>query len=127
MRGGTATIIDSILVDNHGGEAGTSGLAHGGGVLIIINNRMAHNQVIPAATAVGGISQNSGMTRILNSTIVENIRSQPGHPAGLQVISGTVELQNTILAHNADPSGRAHDCGGRWPWSVRVPQQEGVI
>jgi hypothetical protein len=103
--GTTATITDSTFVDNFGGFGG-GGLANGG-VLTITNSTVARNRSFDG----GGGLNNSGTAHILNSTFAENRINHSG-AGGILSDSGTVALQNTILARNTSPLFRPPDCAG---------------
>jgi hypothetical protein len=112
---GAVTITDSTFVDNSGGQNGAGGLWNGGGMLTLTNSTVAYNR---AGGGVGGLF-NFGTTRIVNSTFAENstLFVSAFSAGGIDLSSGTVELQNTLLARNRvatlSPSGgQVRDCVG---------------
>jgi hypothetical protein len=112
--GGTVAITNSSFVDNNGLFQGGGGLWNAGEVLTLTNTTVARNRADGLFPGGGGL-RNSGTTRILHSTFAENsIRfSRAGRAGGISTSSGTVEVQNTILARNTvGTSDQASDCAG---------------
>ncbi len=98
------------------GASGSAGLGYGGGIdfprggLTITNSTVADN----SAGSGGGIavpSWNDGAATLtaVNDTIAYNTATRSG--GGLDVINGTANLYNTIVATNTDASG-ADDIAG---------------
>ena len=98
--------VGTLLVSNStiSGFAGASGaIASGGGATLSLkNSTVAGSRAHHGGSA--GISIFGGQATILNSTIADN-ESSPLDPrfavGGIQVTSGTLTLQNTILARNS--------------------------
>jgi len=103
--GGTITITNSTI-------AGNSAEFEGGGIfafgsMTIINTTIANN--ISRTEIGGGIATgNGGSFTVNNSTIFGNTASGGG--GGIAHETGTLELQNTIVAGNSDPN--SPDCFG---------------
>jgi CSLREA domain-containing protein len=100
---GKATIVNSAIYGNNAtsgiGSADGGGIANGG-VMTLTNTTVANNQATGAnANGRGGGLHNNGQLNIINSTISGN--STNGTGGGLRVFSGTVTLQNTIIANSA--------------------------
>jgi len=128
--GGTATLTQSTIAANRGsGENGVGGIANSG-TLTIVNSTIAGNTGSgPGATtsaelSAGGIGNNGPLT-ILNSTIAGNTGNGDTRSGGILVgglgfvppSSGSVTLQNTLLARNTTPPSPAFrssgpDCNG---------------
>ena len=109
---GELTMSDSAVIENEGGFF--SGGLSLGGTATIVNSTIARNDsdFFGEGVGAGGITV-FGSLRIINSTVAENRADRGG--AGINNQSGTVELQNTIVALNR--SGFAEsiaesDCDG---------------
>src|SRR5262249_15214226 len=89
------------------------GLVNSRGLVEIANSTIAKNV---AATGGGGVwNGSSGQVSITNSTIRENEISGFGSGGGIANVSGTLRVQNTIVAGNtvrAAPFGSGPDCVG---------------
>ncbi len=96
---GSMTIRNSSIFSNDARSA--SGTIASSGHLEIVNSTVAKNTCF-AACGAGGIGA-SGFVFITNSTIRENIAGG---------ISGTIMLQNTIVAGNLNPPPLPPDCRG---------------
>ena len=102
---GTITIINSTIAGNF--AEGNAGGIFAFGTMTIINTTIANNT---ARTSIGGgISTGGGGSfTVNNSTISGNTASGGG--GGIAHETGTLELQNTIVAGNSDPN--SPDCSG---------------
>jgi hypothetical protein len=97
---GTATITNSAVASNQGSFFG-GGIANQGGTLTLTSTTVALNRGGFEVGFGGGIGNDGGGTiHINNSTIADNAIPDNGG-AGIENDSGTVELQNSILARNA--------------------------
>jgi hypothetical protein len=96
VTGGPTTIRNSTIFSNGDGDffLGAGGIDHRFDTLEIINSTIAHNLSFDIGGAVANFF---GTIRITNSTIADN---KAFRAAGIFNDSGTVELQNTILAKN---------------------------
>jgi hypothetical protein len=112
VNGGSMTISKSSISNNTATDQNVGGIINGGN-LLITNSTIANNR----ADLTGGI-ENRGVLNIINSTVAGNMADGPVLPriAGINNQSGTVNLQNSILAENIDtrPGGNfpATDCAG---------------
>src|SRR5678815_160050 len=97
---GTATITNSAITNNQGSFLG-GGIANQGGTLTLTSTTVALNAGGFEIGFGGGIGNDGGGTvHINNSTIADNVVPDNGG-AGIENDSGTVELQNSILARNS--------------------------
>jgi hypothetical protein len=110
---GTATIVKSTITFN---QVSVGGIYNGApscsagvtATMTLMNSTVAKNR---GSFGVGGIA-NTGHLTIKNSTIANNSTLPNGAVGGLlNTSSGTLELQNTIVAHNLGFGG-APDCLG---------------
>ncbi|MCI0400380.1 MAG: hypothetical protein L0Z68_03635 [Gammaproteobacteria bacterium] len=128
--GGTATISNSTISENTAVFGG--GISFGGNSLTItastisfntatetgggINSRgsvtITNSTISENAAVHGGAIGNSGTLTLSNSTLADNNRlsDRPDTAAGIQNASGTVGLQNTIVANNP-PEGNCVGAG----------------
>jgi hypothetical protein len=109
---GEFTMSDSAVIENEGGFF--SGGLSLGGTATIVNSTIARNdsEFFGEGVGAGGITV-FGSLRIINSTVAENRADRGG--AGINNQSGTVELQNTIVALNRSgfaESVAESDCDG---------------
>jgi hypothetical protein len=111
-----AIITESTIDHNNAGSGGGAGggLANFGGTLVITNTTIAANTDIVGFGALGGgLANVNGIVLLTDSTLAENIAGNPlgGGAGGLfNEGTGTVLLQNTIIARNSAPTGP--DCSG---------------
>ncbi len=110
--GGSVTIEDSTLSDNHANVWG-GGINTSGGMVTILNSTLSGN----TANINGGGFSNEGATiNVVNSTITDNIADadmdDSGDGGGFAKTSGEVNLRNSIVAGNRDLSaaGQSPDC-----------------
>jgi hypothetical protein len=109
--GGTTTIKDGAIADNHA-HFGGSGL-NLGGTVTITNTTIAHNGAVGQG---GGLRFGGATLRLTNVTVADN-RADFGRGVWVGV-GATVTLQNTILARNTafppfpGPPAEAPDCMG---------------
>jgi hypothetical protein len=97
---GTATITNSAITNNQGSFLG-GGIANQGGTLTLTSTTVALNAGGFEFGFGGGIGNDGGGTvHINNSTVADNVVPDNGG-AGIENDSGTVELQNSILARNS--------------------------
>lgn len=121
---GTHRIVESALVDNIS-TLGGGGIVNGGsGVLSLVNSTVSGNQ----ARFGGGIWTPGSNLRVFNSTITNNLATDPntagaggGIGASPTTSAGTVQLHNSIVGGNADSFG-ASDCGGQANTPAQVYQ-----
>jgi hypothetical protein len=110
--GGTLTIANSIVKGNLAAQFG-GGVWNRSGTTTIISTTFTENQAFQG----GGAIANGGTTNVLNSTLSGNFAfNQIGQggccgPGGISNLSGSVTLQNTIIARNTT-SSTAFDCDG---------------
>jgi hypothetical protein len=106
----TESTIDHNGTGTGGGEGG--GIGNFGGTLVITNTTIAANtDVVGFVTPGGGLANVGGTVLLINSTLAENISGRDGGGGGLfNSGTGTVLLQNTIIAKNSAPTGP--DCSG---------------
>jgi hypothetical protein len=112
-NGGIVTVLNSLVVDNKGGDTGLGGglYNYGGGTLYLTNSTVTGNSAKGAfqSSARGGALFNSGSTAIItSSTITYNNASSSG---GILNSSGTVRARNTIIANNTDAGGGSDFAG----------------
>jgi len=117
--------LQKITVDHGTGSA----IVNGKGISSISNSTISHNtgegvintgqMIIKNSTVSGNISEyngggiynaSSGILTIKNSTITNNSSNYFLSSGGIFNESGTVTIQNTILAGNSIPNGGAPDC-----------------
>lgn len=94
------TIEDSVIHHNTTVAAGAIGgglQSSSNSVIAIVNSTLSHNSAGNTGLG-GGIQVESGTVNINNSTIVSNTASAGG---GVYRGGGTVTLHNTIVAHNS--------------------------
>ena len=102
--GGTGGLGDGAAGDN--GATGGGGSGQGGGIdngrgLTVLNSTIADN----SSSESGGGILNEGRLTITNSTIAYNNVANAGAGGGLDVISGSADLDNTIIALNTSGTG----------------------
>lgn len=112
---GTATILNSTITDNETGGGITGGDGGGifnSGTLTLTNSTVSGNTAAFNVNSEGGGVANggTGTLYINNSTIYSNTATI-GLGGGLQVTSGTVTIQNTIIA-NSLAGGDCNQSGG---------------
>ncbi|HSE41841.1 MAG TPA: choice-of-anchor Q domain-containing protein, partial [Acidobacteriota bacterium] len=98
--------------------SGNSCIVHGGGISNYGGDIIAQNSTISRNMAnfdSGGIdNDNAGFAGLYSVTVAQNIADNEndgfGNAGGISVFSGTVYLQNTMLANNEDNGGEAPDC-----------------
>ncbi len=109
---GTLTLIASTLSGNSALISG-GGLRNDGGTATINNSTFSGNT---AAEFGGGIRVSSGTVTLYNSTIVSNTADSDnngtGDGGGVFFQGTAFNIQNTLIANNADLGGQAPDCGG---------------
>jgi hypothetical protein len=96
---GAGAIIRNTA-DNDGG-----GIYNGYGTLTLVNTTVSGNRAI--AGSGGGLYNDSGAITITFATIASNTAASGGY--GIHRATGTVELQNTLVAHNGTT---ATNCSG---------------
>lgn len=100
---GTATITSSAILSNTTGSGvggGSGGGIYNTGTLALMDSTVSGNLAQVTANNHGGGIASSGILTIANSTIANN-GSSLGLGGGLRVISGTVTVQNTIIADSS--------------------------
>jgi predicted outer membrane repeat protein len=109
--GATLTIQDSLIDANvtsaaSSDQRGGAGLVIGGGSLVAKNVTISGNL---SSSAAGGIKVDGGTAALTNVTITnnhaENDDAGPGTGGGIAVISGSLTMDNTIVAGNFNGSG----------------------
>ena len=101
---GTSALTGTTISDNRA-NIGGGGLLNGSGPLTLINSTVSNNR----ATSSGGGFYNFGTLTLTNVTTYRNEAGGAG--GGLLTITGTVRLQNSILAGNPSPV-ISPDCAG---------------
>jgi hypothetical protein len=109
----TDSTIDHNIAASPGGGFG-GGIGNFGGTLVITNTTITANTAIFGGPGSGGGLLNAnGIVLLTNSTLAENIGGNPLGVGGGGIFNsgtGTVLLQNTIIARNSAPTGP--DCSG---------------
>lgn len=112
----TAVIYNSTISNNIAESSYSGGGLMSSGPLTIVNSTISGNI---SRRYAGGLLVGSGATTSLfNVTIVDNIADSDGDNlgdgGGIHIASGAVNLQNTIVARNADNSSASvyPDCSG---------------
>lgn len=99
-QNGQATLSDSRLTDNHGGETGGAG-AYNLGRLIVSNSTITGGQTLTSGGAFTNTS--TGTLNIINSLITGN---RADESAGAISNGGTLFLSNSTLSDNGTSDGR---------------------
>ncbi|HSD82708.1 MAG TPA: choice-of-anchor Q domain-containing protein, partial [Anaerolineae bacterium] len=95
---GTAIVSGGQVVNNSANYVG-GGLAVYSGTLVVTNTTVSRNQANSLSYGGGAIYQSSGHTTIANGTIVSNTAATTSR-SGIWLESGTLEIGNSIIAHN---------------------------
>jgi hypothetical protein len=106
---GTATITDSSVSSNVSSDPGIGAGIRNSGTVTITNSTFSGNQ----GRRGGAIVNNNGTAMIINTTISGNNSSVSIgglYAGGISGVSGSVALQNTILALNTTSVIHAGDC-----------------
>lgn len=103
---GTLTISKSFFEVNQAVVAG--GAFDNTGTATVTNSTVFYN-IATGASGAGFINSGSGVLNLDSDTIYSNVSSSLA--SGISVMSGTVNMQRTILADNTINSGNA-ECGG---------------
>jgi hypothetical protein len=116
--GGTVTLTNTTIADN-AAELEGGGLFNLAGTLVATSSTLARNQ---AQLGGGGLKNAGGLAVVTNTTIADNHTLQPNTTGGginnsvssspFAPPTGTVVLQNTILALNTAGSAVGSDCSG---------------
>ncbi len=94
---GTVTLNGLTFTGNSADNGGA--IATTAGTVVINNSTISGNT---ATTEGGGLYVNGGTLTLLNDTITNNTATA-GQGGGLRRVSGTVNVQNTIIAGNTAP------------------------
>jgi fibronectin-binding autotransporter adhesin len=107
-NGGTVAITNSTFTANtaNGSTGGGGGAIDTGGGTVIITNSTFSGNTAAAVFGGGALYIEGGTVEISNSTFNKNTSLVPG--GGISVVSGTVTLQNSIVAG----SGKSGNCSG---------------
>jgi uncharacterized repeat protein (TIGR01451 family)/CSLREA domain-containing protein len=134
-NGGTLTITNSTLSSNTtgdggdssgdfesgGGDGGAGGGIYNSGTLTVVNSTVSINTTGhggsgdgygPGYGGDGGGIYNSGILTVTHSTISNNTTDYGGDGGGIDHINGAINVKNTIIADNTDPTGQTPDCSG---------------
>jgi hypothetical protein len=105
-QGGTLTVINSTISNNHA-DTGSGGGVISSGPLTIINSTISGN----TAFRTGGIEVGAGIADITNTTISGNLAIANG--GGVQTLGGAATLTNVTVTNNhSDQDNNADGSGG---------------
>ncbi|MDO8615594.1 MAG: right-handed parallel beta-helix repeat-containing protein [Dehalococcoidia bacterium] len=112
FNGGTMTLTNSTVSGNTAASNGGGIVNYRGSTVTLTNSTVSGNT---ASASGGGIYNNDGALTLANSTITNNTADRnangTGDGGGLRRYGGAVNLKNTIVAGNNDPSSDP-DCFG---------------
>jgi hypothetical protein len=99
LNGGTLTINRSTISGNtlHDGEGG--GIANDGTATINDSTISANNGFLRGGGVISAVT--TAKTTINNSTIASNTTDFSTEPAGIDLLYGTMSIQNSIVANNS--------------------------